>query len=238
MTDSTTTQAPSTTNTGSRRFTDRVQNVWERMKRRLLGQRRHASLSYRYFCKLLEREFSDMERGTTLAISSLCREKQATNLILFLGYSLASELNARVLLVDTSLRGEHSMSSLLGADQTGGYLQLISGDEVSDPQQYIRATEVGGVSLLPSGLTGQSWRTIIDQKRLAGLLGDLSERFDFVIFQQGDISSDTRYMLLSEKADMNFCLVEENRTLMSDLDSCERLYRENQIEDLKLLLIS
>jgi len=201
-----------------------------------LGRTSYPSLRYRYFCKLLEQDFKDKEGAILIAISPICKRNAARDLLLFLGYSLSNELGARVLLVDTVFEdGKDSLSARLNAKSKDGFLQLMSSDSSSLDETIVK-TAVKNVFFLPSGANEETVRLVMEPAKLAKACRELELFVDYVIFLQDDLRIDTRYINLSNLVDLNLLLVQENATLLSDIDECQKLYDDNNISAYKLLM--
>ena len=198
----------------------------------------YPSLRYRYFCKLLEKDFVDTKGATLLAVSPICKPKFAINFALFLGYSLSNELNARVMLVDTNFSmSRNSLTARLNARNREGFFQLVQGESDSLVDKVLE-TSVKNVFLLPSGANKATVRSVIDHDRLAQICEEAKTMVDYVIFVQDDIRADTRYVSLSYLINMNLLLIQKNSTLLSDIDECQKLYQDNDINQYKLIMTS
>lgn len=214
----------------------RSNKLYNFINKKILGKSSYPSLKYRYFCKLLEKDFQNRDGATLIAVSPICKRSAARDLLLFLGYSLSNELNARVLLVDTVFEnGSDSLSARLNSKSRDGFLQFISSDDRS-LDDMIEKTAIKNVFFLPSGANEETVRLIMEPEKLAKACRELALFVDYVIFLQGDLRVDTRYISLSYLVDLNLLLVEENATLLSDIDECQKLYDDNNISDYKLLM--
>tara|TARA_Y100001001_G_C7934399_1_gene283246 strand:- start:245 stop:931 length:687 start_codon:yes stop_codon:yes gene_type:complete len=205
---------------------------------KLTGKPKYASVSYRYMCKSIQRELKhvDPERAKMLALSSMPTPVFAVNLALFLGFSLASELNAKVLLIDSVVRqSDDTLSDKLGLNSEKGFFQLCTQAD-TDALSLCQNTEVASVDVLPSGQFEFANAVILDHRLLDLQLAALSNHYDYLIFTQGDIREDTRYMAISERVDLNLLVVEENRSFMHDIDELHRLFRDSELDNLKLVM--
>ncbi|TPV55454.1 hypothetical protein FJ444_17305 [Aestuariibacter sp. GS-14] len=205
---------------------------------KLTGKPKYASVSYRYMCKSIQRELKhvSLDRAKMLALSGMPTPAFAVNLALFLGFSLASELNARVLLIDSVVRHpDDTLSDKLGLIGEKGFFQLCTQSEI-EALSLCKNTQVKSVDVLPSGQFEFASAVILDHGLLDQQISKLSQHYDYLIFTQGDIREDTRYMAISERVDLNLLVVEENRSFMHDIDELYRLFRDSELDNLKLVM--
>ena len=222
--------------TNSHRPVLRQSKIYKYLRKKIFGKSSFPSLKYRYFCKLLEKDLADLDAPLSMAVSTLCSMREATNFLLFLSYSLSSELNARVLLVDSTFIYERSsLTSRLNAHLREGFVQLVTGD-VDLQHPPILTTAVKNVHFLPSGAKKETMSAIVDHERLQQVIEILASDYDYVIFLQDDLRGDTRYIHISKQVKFNLLLVEEYGTLMSDIDECQNLYLNNNIKDFRLVM--
>lgn len=217
------------------RWNDRL---WQFFREAILRRRQPATHAYRYFCKLLATEYKEGDECLSIAVSSVgVSPRDVGNTILMLAYSLHQEMEARVLVIDTVFTDlEDTLSKRFRSDQQAGFFQVVQNPD-ADPRSMVLPTAEEGVFIMPSGIDGsagfQRQRTVL----LERFLQEMGSEYDYLLFLQGDILADTRYMSLAERVGLNLFIAEENRTLLGDLREREALYAANGIEQVRYLLL-
>jgi MinD-like ATPase involved in chromosome partitioning or flagellar assembly len=152
-----------------------------------------------------------------------------------LAYCLSSELDSRVLLVDSRLKdGSAGITGRLGLEHFQGFTEFLRGGG-GDLDELIRGTSVANVDVLPAG--DQSGRTTpMDRDRLRKLLDGAKSRYDHVLLQVESPQLDTRAVITAIEAEAVFLLVRENRTFMTTLDDCRRVLIDNGVKDVRIVV--
>ena len=224
--------------TGKGTLAGRIGRLREFIATRILRRQHHPSHSYRYFCKELAQNYKVDGQALTVAVSAVeVRPADVGDVVLFLAYTLRHELDARVLVVDSAFSaGDNSLSRRLAADGQDGYFQVMAGVS-PDYRSLVLPTAIDGVMFLPSG-ERSGVRSLPQKSDTMGLfLKEACTEYDFLLFMQGDVMTDTRYMSLAENVQLNLLLAEENRTLASSLRDRELLYTANGIDRLRFVLL-
>lgn len=194
-----------------------------------------ASRTYRYLCRRLAQDAAAQPRGLSIVLSAVESLKLTTDSALLLGYALRSELEKSVLIIDAVLcTSTDTVTQRLGLGGRAGYTDLIGDDQVVCTT-HTQGTSIPDVYVLPIGRRAGDSIAAYDRD-VQRILDEAVSAFDFVVIAQDCIVNDTRYLPMSARSDVNFLLVEENETYMSAVDDCRRRYRENGIEDVKILL--
>lgn len=217
-----------------------IQGLNDWLVSKVTKDKKYASVSYRYLCKSIETELRGHENNTKLlAVTFVDHISPATELSMFLGFSLASELEAKVLLIETLIKPKESslQDKLSPSHCDNGFLQLVSSELGIDAiDTVITNTAIKGVDFLPSGASDKSSSTILKKDQLNQLIEKLSESYDYLVFLQDDIRSDTRYMMVSSAVHLNFLVLEENRSFLHDVKECEKRFKESELNNLRLII--
>ena len=209
---------------------------YERVRGIVLRDAEPASRAYRFMARLIEREFPRNGRGACLALASPDSDRLGADALLMLAYCLRSELDSRVLLVDTRLKaraeGLTGRLDLLGAT---GFAEVLSGG-LGARDDWFLATRVERVDVLPAGDPADRGAVSMDRARLTELLAAARDRYDHVLLQLGSPVRDTRVIMPALEADAVFLLAEENRTFMKGLDDCRKVLRDNGVADVRVVV--
>lgn len=194
-----------------------------------------ASLSFRHMSRLIDLEFDRRERGACLAFASPDSDDAGAGALLMLAYCLRSELQGRVLLVDSRLKDKSGgITGRLGLAHQPGFAEIVR-DGFGGREDLVHATAVAGVDVLPAG--DPAGRAIpLDRDNLRGLLAAARSRYDHVLVQVASPLRDTRAVMTALEADAVFLLAEENRTFVKTLDECRKVLVDNGAGDVRVVV--
>lgn len=211
-----------------------VYNGWVDRLLQFVEPREPASRSYRYLARRIEQDLA--HKGTTrlLAFTSPDAAELTTDALLMFACSLQDELGCRVLLVDATFRKE-GLSGRLGCAAAPGLMDLLYSGRYQ-PDDLIQPTAKRDISVLPAGGAPQDGFLPLNPERIQPLLTTLSGRFDYILIQHGSILKDTRYLLFAKLVDLIVLLVEEGGTLVTELESCQKLFRSHGLGNVRLVL--
>jgi polysaccharide biosynthesis transport protein len=119
---------------------------------------------------------------SVLSVTSATSGDGKTSLSLALGLSFAAS-GSRTLLVDTDLIGG-GLSARLGIREPVGVSESIT---QRDPMQFVRETDVQGLSVLPVGANGPQNASAFSPSAVRRLVGELRKHFDIVLIDTGPV---------------------------------------------------
>lgn len=217
-----------------------IQRINDWLVSKVTKNKKYASVSYRYLCKQIERDLKAQEsEANVIAVTFVSSIKPATELCMFLGFSLASELGGRIILVETLMKQkEGSLQDKLACEpQQNGFLQLASRAANTDNlSSLITKTAVETIDFLPSGANENTSSLILQKDAIDDLFATLRNDYDYIVLLQDDIRLDTRYLAVSGMANINLLLVEENRSFMHDVQESKQRFAEREVENLRLVM--
>lgn len=216
--------------------------VWlDRTLKLLVSERPPASTGYRF---LVQRLVSDLAQqppadfGHTLLFSNMADPHLGNETLLLLSYYLADEMDASVVVVDATLN-QTGVTAWLNLTGVAGFAHLIrmQGDDGAEHERINIPTIAEGVSCLPSGFGHADYAVprigTADAQRLKAFL---SERFDFVIFQQQGICTDTRYIGLARQANLVMLHMRERETATRAFDAAQSCFNALGIDGIRHVL--
>lgn len=117
-----------------------------------------------------------------LSITSATSGDGKTSLALALGLSFAAS-GSRTLLIDTDLIGG-GLSARLGIREAVGISEAVV---ARNPMEYVRETDVNGLSVLPVGTQGAQNASAFNPSAVRRMMAELRKHFDIVIVDTGPI---------------------------------------------------
>lgn len=199
-----------------------------------LTRRKPASISYRYLARELSDRFAGLEKTPRIVFSCADSLEASCEILILIAHYLQDELGGKVLLVDQTFRSG-GVSDRFGYAGEPGLTECLfeSGHSV---ENYIKPTADPGVSILPAGNVSGKGRRPLNTQSVSVLLDGL-DQFDYVLMQQGSITMDTRYLEFAQSADLVLLYVEEGKTLVSEFEACQKIFRDYQVRDLGLIML-
>lgn len=199
-----------------------------------ITRRKPASISYRYLARELSERFAGYESTPRIVFSCADSLEASSEVLILVAHFLQDEIGGKVLLVDQTFRSG-GVSDRFGYTGEAGLAECLfeSGHSVTN---YIKTTADPGVFVLPAGrVTGQGNRLLNTQSAMS-LLDELNQ-FDYVLMQQGSITMDTRYLDFAQLADLVLLCVEEGKTLVSEFEACQKIFRDYKVQELGLIMM-
>jgi capsular exopolysaccharide synthesis family protein len=134
-----------------------------------------------------------------------------------------AQRGSRVVLVDSDMRKPHVMKSLGLVDGTGpGLSTILTGGH--DVDQSIQSfTAVPNLWLLPPGPIPPNPADLLSSPAMEALVGELRQRFEFVVFDSPPLLLVTDGILLSTLADGVVLVVECGATSRGALNRVRRI---------------
>lgn len=200
----------------------------------VFGQRDPASRSYRYLARKIDLSMPSREDGRTIVLTSPGSLKVCTETLLMFSYILQDEIGCKVLLVDATFRDD-GVGARLGHRLAPGFMELLYNDE-HDLDALLQSTERRNIHILPAGRPTGEVLPPLGLDRIRPVLDAACERFDYVLIQQGSVLGDTRYLPIARAADLILLLVEDGTTPVEELEECQRLFREHQVSNIRVVM--
>lgn len=202
---------------------------------KLIAPKDPASRSYRYLARKIEEELSGSHAGRTLIFTSPCTAGLVADTLMMFSYFLQDELDCNVLVIDGTFRYD-GLSERFMHKGSPGLMDLLYGNNELNPADLIRPTDKKNIFLLPSGSAPKARFPSLRSEKIKSLIRQLEGQFKYILIQQGSILKDTRYLLFTSLVDRIFLLVEEGETLVSELEECQRLFREYKLSNVRLVM--
>jgi succinoglycan biosynthesis transport protein ExoP len=147
-------------------------------------------------------------RGVIALITSPSRgdgkSTLASNLAVFL-----AQTRKRVLLVDADLRTQ-SLAEVFGIGNATGLATLLEA-EISIPITAIHHTGTPSLDLIPSGPVSRNPAELLNSQRFVDVLGDLAERYDYVIIDSPATVTFTDARTISAFCDLTMMVIRTDR---------------------------
>lgn len=153
--------------------------------------------------------FLDGEKTVgVLAVASPGRGEGRSSTAVNVAASFA-EIGHRVVVVDGDLRAP-GVARLLGLESGDGLSDVLLGRATVD--DVLRASDVPGLSVLPSGPVPEHPVELLDSRAMDALLADLRSRFDLVVVDTAPGLSSADAAVVSARADGTLLLARHGRT--------------------------
>ncbi len=147
-------------------------------------------------------------RGAVVLITSPSRGDGKSTIASNLAVSLA-QLHKRVLLVDADLRSQ-SQAKIFGIGNATGLGTLLEAD-VSIPITAIHHTGTPSLDVIPGGPLTRNPSELLNSERFIDLMGDLAERYDYVLVDSPPTVSFTDARTISASSDLTMMVVRANQ---------------------------
>ena len=144
----------------------------------------------------------------TLAVTSAGVGEGKTSVVTNLAVAMAVA-GRQVLLIDGDLRRPrvHSVFSL---PKSPGLSEVMAGQV--RPSEAVRQTTTPGLSVLPSGVVGESPADLLESELFRALLFELGERFDMVVIDSPPVMAVADASLIANVASSVIFVVRANKT--------------------------
>ena len=161
---------------------------------------------------ILKNQLSDVKRErdlTTLLITSASTSEGKTLTAVNLAFTMARDMDSRVLLVDSNLGRPH-VGPLLGLSTDRGLVDYLKGRR--SKEEIILRTRVSNLSLVCSGHDAQDPTGLLNDQAMRAFLAYVKERFDWVILDSPPFLPPTNVDLISSLADGVLIVVRHSTT--------------------------
>lgn len=165
-----------------------------------------------------------IEHGNLISISSSLPSEGKTFTALNLGLSIASEMDATVLLIDGDVI-KASLSKLIGAEQNRGLIDLLEDPECS-VSDVILDTQNPKLKIIPAGTRSAKSTELLASQVMERLLSELAERYKdrIILFDSPPILATSEASVLNHQMGQVLLVVEAGSTPVDAIkDSVSRL---------------
>jgi Mrp family chromosome partitioning ATPase len=201
---------------------------------RIFPKKYPASRSYRYLARQIEQDFNQDKKGCTVMFTSPNSNDLTSEALMMFAYFLQDELGYKVLLIDATFREEGVSSRTSHIDHPGLADLLCSGQK--EFNQAIFSTNFKNISILPAGKQQNNSAITLKLDTLVSILKMTREKFGYVLIQTGSIIDDSRYLLFPELVDLVVLLVENGKTQLYDIETCQKILKDHRASDVRLVL--
>lgn len=139
------------------------------------------------------------KRCTQITVTSALPSEGKTLVSVNVALALA-QTGKRVLLFDADLRRPR-IHKIFGGTHVPGASNLFSADDELTLDDVIRSTDQENLSILPSGPIPPNPAELLNSPRMGEIIEQLSERFDYVVYDTSPVINVTDSAVLSERVD-------------------------------------
>lgn len=169
-----------------------------------------------------------------ITITSSTHSEGKTITAINLALSMAQDLNKKsILLVDADLRRAR-ITKYLGISSKIGLSDLITNG--SNVDEAILNIGVNNLTILPAGKIPHNAAELLGSLKLKNLLGQLKEKYDYLIFDSPPIIPVTDAGLLGAQTDGVIMVIQANRTQKGVVQHAEGLLKQAQAKLLGYIL--
>ncbi|KGA95769.1 tyrosine protein kinase [Alkalihalobacillus alcalophilus ATCC 27647 = CGMCC 1.3604] len=179
-------------------------------KRALIAhERKKSPISEQFRTIRTNIEFSSVDKQIkTLLVTSPGPGEGKTTTAANLAIVLAQNGNS-VLLIDADLR-KPTVHHTFGVLNTRGLTSLLTKKE--DLEHTVQASEIEGLSLLPSGPNPPNPAELLSSKTMEHLLQSLGEKYDMIVLDTPPVMAVTDAQVLGNRVDASVLVVSNGKT--------------------------
>lgn len=157
------------------------------------------------------------DKRQTVLVCSAQADEGKTFCALNLALSLAAERDVEVLLVDADC-AKPEIVKMLGLEDGPGFIDAVAGPDV-DVNEYVIATDIPGLSVLPAGRQANNVTELLASARTRQVLTDLTRRHPrrVVIFDSPPALMASPASVLASKVGQVLLVVRADQTTEADL---------------------
>src|SRR5690606_191267 len=146
---------------------------------------------------------------------------------------IMAQSGKKVLLLDADLR-KSNMANYFHADNSKGLSTYLIGN--SDPHAIIHQTKVKNLDLILSGPFPPNPFELLSHSKMDELVGDLKNRYDYIILDTPPLGIVSDYHLLLPYVDASIYVTRYGYTDKKYLDKVNELYDTRKITNLSIIL--
>jgi capsular exopolysaccharide synthesis family protein len=137
------------------------------------------------------------------------------------------------LLIDADLR-RPSVAAVLGIDNKSGLSDYLNG--TCSLPDIVKPTWLEGLDVITSGPIPPNPLELIGLPEMGRLINQMKEQYDTVVIDSPPIGYVAEYIILMKYTNTNIYVVRSNFTGRQELQKINRLYKENKIRNVKIVL--
>jgi protein-tyrosine kinase len=166
---------------------------------------------------------ADPERGRLIMVTSARPREGKTFTSLNLAFSLASERDMRVLVIDCDVHRQTLMATL-GIRADRGLLDLLT-DPSTDIADVLLRTNIGNITVLPAGKSGPLVPELLSSQKMNDLMNEMVRRYPdrFIILDAPPCLATSDPSVLAGLVGQVLFVVEANRTQEPEIAASLRL---------------
>ncbi len=176
-------------------------------------------VEYERACVWLANAGSRGRRVRTVMVVSCRPGSGTTTTAALLAVTLAQGGKLRVLIVDGNLRTP-TLNRVFNVGSDGGLFEVLSEGTVAEPR--IQPTSRPNLSVLPSGRIPISPVAVCDGEAIDGLIAQLRQKFDYVIFDAAPVLEFPDAYALAPKVDGVILVVGAEKTVVHEAQLAKR----------------
>jgi protein-tyrosine kinase len=172
---------------------------------------------------VLRNAVMDPERGRLIMVTSARPREGKTFTSLNLAFSIASETDMRVLVIDCDVHRQTLMDTL-GVKADKGLLDLLT-DPNLDIADVLLRTNIGNVTVLPAGKSGPLVPELLSSQKMSELMNEMVRRYPdrFIILDAPPCLATSDPSVLARLVGQVVFVVEANRTQEPEIAASLRL---------------
>jgi protein-tyrosine kinase len=177
---------------------------------------------------------SPMENRNLIMVTSAGPNEGKTFVAVNLAFSIASEHDMHVLLIDADLT-RPTVPSVLGFEAGPGLIDAVSDDSIDLADVMIR-TNIENLSILSSGVFRSGSSELLASSRMARFVDDIARRYPdrIIIFDSPPVLARSEPMVLAKHVGQIVFVVEAERTSRAAVDEALRMIGQDRIAGIVL----
>lgn len=179
--------------------------------------------------KLVSRRWSPGDRtGNTIIVTSALPQEGKTTVAVNLAMSIAAEEDLRVLLIDADFIRPNALRQL-GVSAEKGLIDVIE-DPRLDIGDVMLATNIKGLSLIPSGRLHDRCTELLASARMSELINEMATRYEdrILIFDSPPVLATTESVTLASHMSRIVFVIQAERTRRELVTSALELLGDSQ----------
>jgi len=172
---------------------------------------------------VIRNAIADPQRGRLIMVTSARPREGKTFTSLNLAFSIASEQDMRVLVIDCDVHRQTLMDTL-GVKAQKGLFDLLT-DETLDLADVLLRTNIGNLTVLPAGKSGLLAPELLSSHRMSDLMDEMVRRYPdrFIILDAPPCLATSDPSVLARLVGQVIFVVEANRTQEPEIAASLRL---------------
>ena len=172
---------------------------------------------------VIRNAIADPQRGRLIMVTSARPREGKTFTSLNLAFSIASEQDMRVLVIDCDVHRQTLMDTL-GIKVQKGLFDLLT-DETLDLADVLLRTNIGNLTVLPAGKSGLLAPELLSSHRMSDLMDEMVRRYPdrFIILDAPPCLATSDPSVLARLVGQVIFVVEANRTQEPEIAASLRL---------------